>query len=120
MKGFALGVLITVLIGSFFSHLWSRYQTLDACLALDHGLSAAVETSLRADVQKNLGSLVPDHLTDMLFQPLTEPLVHERIKGWIADRSWFGCSWGVIRLDFGGRNDLVNELLSLTVSLHSS
>jgi hypothetical protein len=115
MRGFVLGVLVTALVGGFFTHLWSRYETLDACLALDRGLTKAVEASLRADVGKDLGQQLPDRLTDLVFQPLTKPLVQERVKAWVADRSWFGCAWTVVRLDFGNAGDLVTELRSLTL-----
>ncbi len=116
MRGFVLGVIVTAVVGGFLMHLWSRYQTLNACLAVDRGLTAAVTASLRTDVQKNLGPQLPDRLTDMVFQPLTEPLVHERVKAWVADHSWFGCAWTVMRLDFGDAGDLVAEMRSLTLN----
>jgi hypothetical protein len=115
MKGFVLGVLVTALVGGVLMHLWSRYETVDACLAVDRGLTAAVTRSLRADVQRNLGPQLPGDLTDMVFQPLTEPLIQEQVKAWVADRSWFGCAWTVARLDFGDAGDLIAELRSLTL-----
>jgi len=51
----------------------------------------------------------------MVFQPLTEPLIQEQVKAWVADRSWFGCAWTVARLDFGDAGDLIAELRSLTL-----
>ena len=115
MKGFLAGALLTAVIGGFLMHLSSRYDTLNACAAAEKGLTAAVVASLRADVQRNLGADVPQSLGDAVFQPLAEPLVRERVKVYLGDRSWFGCGWLVLRLDFFGADGLVAELRSLTL-----
>ncbi len=116
MKGFILGVATTALVGGFLMHLWSRYDTLNACTGLTQGLTEAVMASLRDDVHQGLGQQIPNHLADMVFQPLTEPLVRERVKFWVSDRNWFDCALTVVRLDFGDAGDLVANLR--TLSLH--
>ncbi len=115
MKGFILGVVVTALIGGFLMHLWSRYDTLDACAGLERGLTEAVMASLQSDVRQGLGPQVPDRLADLVFQPLTEPLVRERVKAWVTGRWWFGCAATVVRLDFGDSAGLIAELRSLTL-----
>lgn len=115
MKGFLAGVLLTGLIGGFLMHLSSRYDTLGACTAAEKGLSGAVLASLRGDVREALGPDVPRGLGDAMFAPLAEPLIRERVRAYLGERSWFGCGWLVVRLDFLGADALVSELRSLTL-----
>ena len=115
IKGFIAGVISTALIGGFMTHINSRYDTLGACTALERGLTTTLVDSLRGDVRESLGTALPRSLEDMVFQPLTEPLVHERVKAYVGDRTWFGCAWGVLRLDVFDRAGLVAELRSLTL-----
>ena len=115
MKGFLVGVLLTAVIGGFLMHLSSRYDTLNACTAAERGLTGGVMASLRADVSRQIGDDLPKGLGDMVMQPLAEPLVRERVRGYLGDRSWFGCGWLVIRLDFLDAGSLIAELRSLTL-----
>lgn len=115
MRGFLAGALLTAVIGGFLMHLSSRYDTLSACAAAEAGLTAAVVASLREDVRQSLGADMPRSLGDAVFAPLAEPLARERVRAYVGDRSWFGCGWLVVRLDFLGAGSLVAELRSLTL-----
>ncbi|MBI1206408.1 MAG: hypothetical protein GC191_03860 [Azospirillum sp.] len=117
MRGFLAGVVAAAVIGGFFIHLNGRYQTLDACRALQAGLTAAVVASVRADAHRVLDQDLPDRVTDLVLQPLAEPLIAKRVALYLADFGWFGCAAKLLRLDFLGAGPLVEEVRSVTLRL---
>ena len=107
MKGFIFGIFVTALIGGYFTHVSSRYHTLDICTALERGLTEAVTESLIDD-------RLPATAIDMVIRPVTEPLVNLRIRSYISDRSLFGCVGALMRLEIAPEN-MVAEMRSFTL-----
>ena len=115
MNGFILGVVFTVVIGGFFTHINSRYQTLNACAALESGLTTGVIAALRGDVKREVGQDLPGKLADAMLQPLGEPVIRQKVRSQLEGRGFFGCAWDVVRLDLLGDASLIEQARSITL-----
>lgn len=102
MKGFVLGVLCTVLVGGFFFHIQSRYDTVNPCTAVERGLAAAVNASIEDEVRAKTGSDVVGQVAKAVLKPVADPVIAAEIKKQTEDRNWFECGYDIIKLDFLG------------------
>jgi len=102
-KGFLLGVLCALVVGGFFFHIQSRYDTMDPCTAVERDLTTAVNTAIQAEVQTRTGSNVVGQVANALIKPVADPVVAAEIKKQTEDQNWFQCSYEVVKLDFLGQ-----------------
>jgi hypothetical protein len=103
VKGFLLGVFLTLVIGGFFFYIQRRYDTVDPCTAVESDLVAAVHASIQADVQAKTGSNVVGEVTAAVLKPVTNPVIAAEIKKQTGEENWFQCAFEVLELDFLGQ-----------------
>jgi hypothetical protein len=115
MRGFLLGIVFATVIGGTGFYLSSRHGTLNPCTAAERGLTAAVAGAVQGDIQGGVGTGAIRSLADMVVKPLTEPLIRERVRAYLGDRSWPGCAWTLVRLDLLDHDGVIEEMRSLTV-----
>jgi len=111
VKGFLLGVLCTLIVGGFFFHIQSHYNTMDPCTAVERGLTAAVNAAIQAEVQKKTGSNVVGQVANALLKPIADPVIAEEIRKQTAEQNWFQCALEIGKLDFlGQKSERVAEI----------
>lgn len=117
MKGFLLGVLCTLVVGGFFLHIQSRYDTFDPCTAVERDLTAAVNAAIQSEVQTKTGSNVVGQVAKAFIKPVADPIIAAEIKKQTENQNWFQCAYEILKLDFLGQKSArvaeIKEKLSI-------
>lgn len=89
VKGFLLGILVTLVVVGVGYFLQVNYSTFNTCLAVETTLSESVISALQVDVQHRTGSDVAGKIVRGLLQSAAEPIVRNEVQKDIQDRNWF-------------------------------
>jgi hypothetical protein len=102
MKGFLLGVLLTLIVGGVFYYLQVTYRTLDACVAIETTLTEGVKASLEHDLSQRTNSPAASKMVTAVLEPVADPLIANEVRQETKGRNWFQCAVELVKLDVLG------------------
>ena len=117
VKGFLLGVILTLVVGGFFFHTQSRYDTMDPCTAVNTSLTLAINADLEKVLQKKTGSDVVGQLANALLKPVADPVIAQEVKKETGETNWFQCVIELVKIDFLGQKAARVEAIKKRLSL---
>jgi hypothetical protein len=108
MKGFLLGVLLTLIVGGVFYYLQVTYRTLDTCVAVETTLTEGVKASLEQELSQRTSSSVAGKMVTAVLDPIADPLIANEVRQETKDRNWFQCAVELVKLDvLGARSERI-------------
>jgi hypothetical protein len=102
MKGFVLGVLLTLVVGGFFYYLQVNYHTLRTCVAVEKTLTEGVKASFQQDLSEHTQSPMASKMVAVVLEPIADPFIAAEVRQETQNRNWFQCAVDVVQLDFLG------------------
>ena len=111
MKGFLLGIVLTLVVAGSGYYLQVNYGTLQTCVAVENTLGESVMAALQADLEHQTGSGLVGKIARGVLQPVAEPIITQEVKQDTEDRNWFQCALDLIDIDvLGGRAARVDAI----------
>jgi hypothetical protein len=108
MKGFLLGVLLTLIVGGVFYYLQVTYRTLDTCVAIETTLTEGVKASLEQELSQRTSSSVAGKMVTAVLEPVADPLIANEVRQETKNRNWFQCAVELVKLDvLGARSERI-------------
>jgi hypothetical protein len=108
MKGFLLGVLLTLIVGGVFYYLQVTYRTLDTCVAIETTLTEGVKASLEQELSQRTSSSVAGKMVTAVLEPIADPLIANEVHQETKNRNWFQCAVELVKLDvLGARSERI-------------
>lgn len=102
MKGFLLGVLLTLLVGGVFYYLQVNYRTLQTCVAVEKTLTEGVKASFTQDLSEHTSSTMASKMVTVVLEPIADPLIAAEVRQETLNRHWLQCAVDLVQLDFLG------------------
>lgn len=111
MKGFLLGVLLTLIVGGVFYYLQVTYRTLDTCVAIETTLAEGVKASLEQELSQRTSSSVAGKMVTAVLEPIADPLIANEVRQETKNRDWFQCAVELVKLDvLGARSERITAI----------
>jgi len=102
MKGFLLGVLLTLMVGGVCYYLQVNYHTLHTCVAVEKTLTEGIKASLQQDLSERTSSTMASKMVAVVLEPIAEPFIAAEVRQETQNRNWFQCAVDLVQLDFLG------------------